>query len=445
MTDGGVSAMHTLAFVDPGHFHAALTLGERHPRVRDEIFIYAQQGQELDDFLTLVEAFNRRADQPTSWRPVLRTGDLSLERLIAERPGDVVILAGKNHRKMAMVRRLHDAGFHVLADKPWLAGADGLEDLRHTLAGGPLAMEMMTGRYDVTSILTERLVSESEVFGGFDAEAAGPPAIQISSVHHLEKTVDGRPLRRPAWFFDVRVQGDGIADIPTHMVDQVQRLFAAVSPAAATGSPPPLELIAARTWATQVPLTLFARVTGSPVFPSDLDTVVTGSELSYRGNAELSFRLGAVTAALHTRWDLSAPSGGGDTHRAVIRGTLAEIRVEQHAETGFRRRLTVIPRGNRDRMRAALERSVASWQDGHPGLAVSEVGAGWEIRVPRPLDAGHERHFPLALADFLSRVERGSLPEGLAANTLAKYTLLARASTEARRAGSPDPMWHFKT
>jgi len=71
---------------------------------------------------------------------------------------------------------------------------------------------------------------------------------------------------------------------------------------------------------------------------------------------------------------------------------------------------------------------------------VSEVGAGWEIRVPRPLDAGHERHFPLALADFLSRVERGSLPGGLAANTLAKYTLLARASTEARRAGSPDPM-----
>ena len=437
--------MHTLAFLDPGHFHAALTLGERHPRVRDEIFIYGQQGQELDDFLALVEAFNRRTEQPASWRPLLRAGDLSLERLIAERPGDVVILAGKNDRKMAMIRRLHDAGFHVLADKPWLAGPGGLEDLGHTLSGGPLTMEMMTGRHDVTSILTERLVSESEVFGGFDTEVAGPPAIQISSVHHLEKTVDGRPLRRPAWFFDVRVQGDGLADIPTHMVDQVQRLFAGVSPAAATGSPPPLELIAARAWATQVPLTVFARVTGSPMFPSDLDAVVTGSDLSYRGNAELSFRLGAVTAALHTRWDLSAPSGGGDTHRAVIRGALAEIRVEQHVETGFRRRLTVIPRGNRDRIQVALERSVASWQDGHPGLAVSEVAAGWEIRVPRPLDAGHERHFPLVLADFLSRVERGQLSEDLAASTLAKYTLLARASAEARRAGPADPMLHFKT
>jgi len=61
--------MRTLAFLDPGPFHAALTLGERHPRVRDKIVIYAPQGQELDDFLTLVEAFNR--DRP---RERSRTG-----------------------------------------------------------------------------------------------------------------------------------------------------------------------------------------------------------------------------------------------------------------------------------------------------------------------------------------------------------------------------------
>jgi hypothetical protein len=55
---------------------------------------------------------------------------------------------------MAAMRRLHDAGFHVLADKPWMAEASGLDDLRHVMAGGPLAVEMMTGRHDVTSILT---------------------------------------------------------------------------------------------------------------------------------------------------------------------------------------------------------------------------------------------------------------------------------------------------
>ena len=98
--------MHTLAFLDPGHFHAALTLRERHPRVSDEIFVYAPAGPELDDFLALIDAFNRRPDYPTAWRPAVRAGGGSLERLLADRPGDVVILAGRNDRKMALRKRL---------------------------------------------------------------------------------------------------------------------------------------------------------------------------------------------------------------------------------------------------------------------------------------------------------------------------------------------------
>ena len=425
---------HTLAFLEPGHFHAALTLGTPHPNVREEIFVYAPPGQELDDFLALIDAFNRRAENPTAWKPVVRAGDRSLERLIADRPGDVVILAGRNDRKMAMMRRLHDAGFHILADKPWLAGPDGLDDLRHTLSGGPLAVEIMTGRHEITSRLTRKLVGETEVFGGFDEDKEGQPAIEISGVHHLEKMVNGAPLRRPVWYFDVRVQGDGIADIPTHMVDQVQRLVAAASGAAAL--PSRLELIAARRWATRVPRALFARVTGRPDFPPELAEAVAGSELAYRCNAELSFRLGAVTAALATRWDLSEPRGGGDTHRSVIRGTRAEIRVDQGAATDYRRRLLVVPRGEATQIRAALGRALAKWQDEFPGFAVSEAGSGWEISAPRALTSGHESHFPLVLADFLALVEGGSWPPGLAADTLAKYTLLAQASAEANRHAS---------
>jgi predicted dehydrogenase len=429
--------VHTLAFLDPGHFHAALTLSERHPRVGEEIFVYAPPGPELDDFLALIDAFNRRRERPTAWRPIVRAGDGSLERFLAERPGDVVILAGRNDRKMTLMRRLHDAGVHVLADKPWLAGPDGLEDLRHTLAGGPLAVEIMTGRRDVNSILTRKLVGDGQVFGDFEDAGAGVPAIEIASVHHLEKMVNGAPLRRPAWFFDVRVQGDGIADIPTHMVDYAQRLVSAAASRSGTSRPAPLELIAARRWATPVPRELFARVTGNPEFPPELREVVRGSELGYYGNAELSFRLGDVRVALDTRWDLTEAVGGGDTHRTVIRGMRAEIRVELSAATGFRRRLSVLPRHDADRLGAALERAVAAWQGEHPGVALSAAGAGWEIRVPRGLDTGHESHFPLVLADFLAMVERGSAPSALAAETLAKYTLLARAMERSSAAGTP--------
>ena len=166
--------MHTLAFLDPGHFHAALTLREGHARVSDEIHVYAPEGRELDDFLALVRAFNGRAERPTSWRPIVRAGERSIERLIADRPGQIAILAGRNDRKAGLIRRLHDAGFHVLADKPWLAGA-GIEDVRRALAGGPVAAEIMTGRHDLAAVLTQRLVSDARIFGGFGDAPDRPP------------------------------------------------------------------------------------------------------------------------------------------------------------------------------------------------------------------------------------------------------------------------------
>ena len=86
--------MHTLAFLDPAHFHAALTLGDRHPQIRDDLVVHAPKGPELDDFLALVDAFNQRPERPTAWRVDVRPGEASLERLVAERPGDVVVLAG---------------------------------------------------------------------------------------------------------------------------------------------------------------------------------------------------------------------------------------------------------------------------------------------------------------------------------------------------------------
>lgn len=420
--------MHTLAFIEPGHFHAALTIAERHPAVREEIFVYAAPGAELDDFLALIARFNGRATRPTAWRPVVRSGDRALERFLDERPGDVAILAGRNDGKMALMRRLHDAGVHVLADKPWLAGPEGLDDLRHTLAGGALAAEIMTGPHEITARLTRRLVADADVFGGFDEGGPGP-SIEIASVHHLEKTVDGAPLRRPPWFFDVRVQGDGIADIPTHMVDAVQRLVEA-----AGGSPTPLELTSARRWATRVPRDLFARVTEAAEFPGELAGALDRGDLLYAGNAALAFRAGEVVAGLDTQWALSTPAGGGDAHRSVVRGRRAEIRVEQGGGAGVDRTLSIWPHSDARDVGVALDRAVAGWQRDHPGVAIKPSGDAFEVVVPRGLDGGHESHFPLVLAEFLSLAERGALPPDVGARTLAKYSLLARASTAARRA-----------
>ena len=60
--------MHTLVILNPGHFHAALVLRERHPSLSDDIYIYSDPGPELDHFLEIVESFNNRETNPTCWR-----------------------------------------------------------------------------------------------------------------------------------------------------------------------------------------------------------------------------------------------------------------------------------------------------------------------------------------------------------------------------------------
>jgi predicted dehydrogenase len=421
--------MRALVFIDPGHFHAALTLRERNPLVHDQITVYASgtgSGRELTEFSTLIESFNRRPERPTAWKTVVRTSDDPLAHLLKERAGDVAILAGRNDRKMAVARRLHDAGIHVLADKPWLTSPATLADVRHVLSGGGArVMEMMTSRHARTATIANRLVGERDVFGEF---ARGTePAITLVSVHHLEKVVNGAPLRRPPWYFDVRVQGDGIADIPTHLVDQAQRYVATHGVAVDRG----LELVSARRWSTAVPRALFARVTGLADFPVDLRVWMDGDVLSYASNAEMAFRIGGIDAQLSTRWDLTEPPGGGDAHSATITGTDARVRIEQGPQTGFRRRLWVEPRGTGSRLESALRRAIAAWQAEHPGLGIATVAEGFELQIPAGPGTAHEAQFPLVLDEFLRALDEAPWPDTRAAETLAKYELLAQALTVA--------------
>jgi predicted dehydrogenase len=384
------------------------------------VFVYAREGRELKDFVTLVDRFNGRSADPTRWRPIVTTCDDPLARLVDERRGDVVVLAGKNGGKARTIRRLHDAGFHVLADKPWLVEPADLEHVRASLTGWPLAAEIMTGRHDLPARLVKRLVGAPAIFGAFRDDG---PAIEQESVHHLEKLVDGAPLRRPWWFFDVRVQGSGPVDIATHVVDQAQWLV--------DGDAVPLTLVSARAWPTSVPAEAFRRMTGETGFPQELRSVVSGDGLSYRCNAELVYRIGRVTATASTRWELMSPPGGGDASRSVAHGTRADVRLEQGARTGYRRRVFVEPRTEAVAVAQALRETIMGWQAELPGIEIAAAGGeAYEVALPPALDAGHETHFPHVLDEFLRIVDERRWPAALAERTRAKYGLLAEAAAQ---------------
>ena len=196
---------------------------------------------------------------------------------------------------------------------------------------------------------------------------------------------------------------------------------------------PPLQIVAARCWPTLVPREVFARVTGLPDFPPVLDGLVSAQGLEYFANARLAFRCGGVLVETSTRWELTEPAGGGDAHRAHLRGTRADIHVEQSAATGWRRRFVVKPTRDPTAVEGALRRCVADWQARLPGLEITRAPDGWELSIPAALRTPHESHFPRALDEFLGYVERGEWPAHRVADTLAKYELLAQARVLAKR------------
>jgi len=425
---------HTLLVFDPGHFHAALSLRQRHPRLADEVYVYAREGADLERFLHIVHSFNQRASQPTAWQLHVYRGDDCLERLVRERRGDVVIVAGRNDTKMAALQRLHTEGFCVLGDKPWIIDAAQLGMLREVVRAPPHALDIMTERHEVATRLQRALARMPSVFGRFCTDAA-EPAIEIDSVHHLYKVVNGQPLVRPAWYFDTAVQGDGITDVTTHLADLAQWMTQDEVPFDYARD---VELTEARQWPTPVPRDVFARVTGVEDFPAGLRKHVAGDVLQYRCNASLSYRLRGIPVRIESTWALAIPAGGGDTHRAVLRGTLASLTVEQGAASGFVTELTLLPRRRPDSAHSgatytsALETAVSALQADFPGLALESRRDSFRIAIPRALRTTHEEHFAIVLDAFIEAVDSGRVSPRWGPDLEAKYTLLAHARERAR-------------
>ena len=88
-----------LITLDPGHFHAALVQKNSYPQVADEVYVYAPAGDDVKEHLAKVETYNNRQDSPTRWEEVVYTGADFLEKMIAEKKGNVMVTAGNNGKK----------------------------------------------------------------------------------------------------------------------------------------------------------------------------------------------------------------------------------------------------------------------------------------------------------------------------------------------------------
>src|SRR5690606_25670766 len=217
----GANGEIRLMTLDPGHFHASLVQKSMYDQISPTVYVYSKEGSELDAFLAAIESYNNRDDDPTNWEMEVYTGADFLQKMIQEKKGNVMMTAGNNRDKTKNIKAAVDASIHVLADKPMAIDTEGFEILKEAFASaeenGVLLYDIMTERFEITSLLQKEFSQIKAVFGDLEKGSLEDPAITKESIHHFFKEVSGKPLIRPAWFYDVSQQGAGIVDVTTHL------------------------------------------------------------------------------------------------------------------------------------------------------------------------------------------------------------------------------------
>jgi predicted dehydrogenase len=419
-----------LIVVDPGHFHASLVQKEMYSALSPLVRVYAPLGPDLVDYLTRIARFNRRAEQPTRWEIDLHAAPDFLDRMRGESPGGVAIFSGRNGGKIERIRAAVEAGLHVLADKPAIIRREDLPRLEAALdmaeARRVIIADMMTGRHNTLARLLRALRADPELFGEPVAGTADEPGVMLSGVHSLSKMVAGVPNPRPAWYFDVTQQGEGLADTAVHLVD---RVHTTLFPDAALDHRSDIEIVAARRWPTVVTSAQFRQLTGEENWPDYLAPWLRGDALDYFCNGRVDYRVRGIHVRLEVRWDWQAEAGD-DTHQALYRGTRCRLEIRQGPAQNYRPELYVspaegVPRGG---IGGTLERRIAALQPVYPGISVENPGREWRIAVPDALRITHDPAFAAFTRGFLAHVANpASLPAWHRANLLAKY----RVTTEA--------------
>jgi predicted dehydrogenase len=426
-----------LITLDPGHFHAGLVQKFMYPQVSPVVHVYAPAGPDLQEHLKRIEGFNTRADQPTHWEEKVYTGPDFLDRMLAEKAANVVVLAGNNARKTEYIDRSVAAGFNVLADKPMAITPADFSLLRKAFsraaANKVLLYDIMTERHEITGILQRELARMPELFGTLEKGTPEQPAVVMESVHYFFKEVVGKPLIRPAWFYDVRQEGESIPDVGTHLVDTVEWVC---FPDQALDWRKDIKVRDARRWSTRLTPEQFKRSTGLDRYPDYFKKDIgPDGALEVYANGEVAYTLRGVHARVTALWKFEAPPGAGDTLYALVRGTRCQLLIKQDAEQNYKPALYVqnSTPATAAHFEQTLQAAVAKLKVTWPGLELKPAGAAWEIVIPDKYRVGHEQHFAQVTGKFLRYLADGNMPGWEVPNMIAKYYTTTEAYRLSRR------------
>lgn len=433
MTSENQDSKVHLMTLNPGHFHAGLVQMNQYPQVDSVVHVYAPDGDELQAYLSMIDQFNSRDDNPTNWHQEVYRGDDYLSKMVEEKPGNVMVVAGNNARKIEYINTAIENGINVLADKPMIIKPEQFSTLKEALETadekGLVVNDIMTERHAITTILQKELSRIPELFGELENGTPDNPGIVKESVHFFYKTVAGETLVRPAWFFDINQQGEAIVDVSTHLVDMILWQLFPNQPIDYRDEENGIEINNARVWDTELTQSQFELITKQEDFPDYLmSDVESDSVLHVTSNGEFVFKVQDVFAKVSAQWGFTNPEGG-DTHYSNLRGTNANLVIRQNVEQNFQATLYVEPVGETasEEFEEVLNDALGQLSDQYPGLTALNTQFGWKIEIPQEFNESHEEHFTRVMQHYLKDLEEGELSEWERTNLLTKYYITTKA------------------
>ncbi|MBK9391688.1 MAG: oxidoreductase [Bacteroidetes bacterium] len=422
-----------LITVDPGHFHAALVQKSMYEQVSPDVHVYAPDGPDITQHLNRINGYNTRTSDPTAWNEIVYKGDDFFDKMLSDQAGNVVVLSGNNKKKAEYITRSVNAGLNVLADKPMIIRFEDFQQLEDAFKAaeqkGVLLYDIMTERFEITTLLQKTLSMNSSVFGTLVNGTEKEPAVTKVSVHHFSKLVSGSPLIRPAWFFDVEQQGEGLVDITTHLVDLVQwECFSEQ-----VLSPADVKIVAAKRWPTLISQEEFRGVTGLETFPDYLVKDVKDGKVNVYSNGEMIYSLKGVFAKISVEWKYQAPPGGGDTHYSTMRGTQCDLTIKQGPDEKYLPTLYLenIKGLKLNEMEAKLKSALTELP--YDSLSYEKVGANsFKINVLPKYRVSHEEHFAQVTSKYLGFLKDGKMPDWEVPGMITKYYTTTSALSFAK-------------
>ncbi|MBL1408652.1 putative oxidoreductase C-terminal domain-containing protein [Sphingobacterium faecale] len=419
-----------LVLIQPEHFHAALVQKYKNAEIEPKVHLFADTENSAEAYRDFIQQYNSRRENPTDWKVIAYYGHDFLNK--AFNIGNVVVLAGDNQRKIEFISQSLEKGKDVFADKPLVINTKGYDKLERLLTSSsttPLIFDIMTERYDVKNLIVKSLLNDTQFSGGINKDESGH-AIKFNSTHHFIKDVSGKPLIRPAMFYNTLQQGEGLVDVTTHYIDLVYWMLSSEQ---TVDLKKDIKLDSSFRWYTRVTKRDFEKSTGLKQYPSMLKSSETNEgDLAVYSNGKLCFNFKGVPVSVAVQWNVESLDKRGDQFSAEFNAK--KFRLEIKPDSTGVMSVFVIPKEVNRNFEGELRQALGELKD-LPGLDIMQEQDAYKISVPKSLYLSHEDHFAKVLNQFVLYRRANALPDWEKSFMLAKYYLTTQALAKAKTIG----------